>query len=588
MSTLEGPLAALREEEIRLVTDAAAALSEIGESAAEDRRRLQEMALDLREMFFIVAVIGEFNAGKSSFINALLGDNLLPIGITPTTEFIELVRHNPAASYKPAMREDGIRVWTHPNTGAEGVAIVDTPGTGSVFLKHERVAKDFLHRSDLVVFLISAKRAFAETERLYLELARNYGKKIVIVINQIDLLKAAEQAEVRRFIEKQVKELLEIEPLIFMVSAREALAAGANGQAAAGGVDAVRAYLRSVYSEAPPAKQKLMAQLDTLEQVVRRHHEGTSQRAELVSLDIHKVREVQKELQEQSLGLETQMKSASADIDKILEGVRQRGLHFIDSNLSVKKLMGKPSKEQLQMEFQEVVIGRALRDVSEAAGEYVNAVVDQSRLYWRGVIDRLNQLRDLLEQEPGGLDAAIYAEQRDNLQKAIRIAETELKSYSSGRVVAEMEEAFNTNMSGFRTTALASIGGLITALVAVATQGPLIGVGAAPLAFPAFVVGAAVAALGGIPAWRYFQRLRRDTRQKFNEKIDALLASYHGALDELTLKERNRLTQYGGQVLTPVFSRLEVLTQRYAAQRATLETLKERIKSMRTQVDALA
>lgn len=224
VANLEGALAALRESQIDLITDISATLSEMGEVTEEDRRRLADVIRDLREMFFLVVIIGEFNAGKSTFVNALLGDEMLPTGITPTTEVIELIRYNSVANHKPIIRDDSIREWAHPNTGGDGVAIVDTPGTGSVFQRHEKVAKDFLHRSDLVIFLLSAKRAFAETERLYMEMAKNFGKKMILVVNQIDLLQANEQAQVRRFIEQQVKEYLGISPLIFMVSAKQALA----------------------------------------------------------------------------------------------------------------------------------------------------------------------------------------------------------------------------------------------------------------------------------------------------------------------------------------------------------------------------
>lgn len=258
VNVLEGPLVVFREDEVRLLADMAATLAEISDDTAEDRKRLLDVVDDLRDLFFLVVVIGEFNAGKSTVINALLGETLLPTGVTPTTEVIELVKYAETASRKPLSQDEGMRRWGHPNTGAAGVAIVDTPGTGSVFQKHEKIAKSFLHRSDLVIFVISAKRAFAETERLYLELAKSYGKKVVLVVNQIDLLKPNEQAEVRRFIEQQVKELLDIQPLLFMVSAKEALADGGNG----GGMDALRAHLRGVLSEAPPAKQKLLAQLD--------------------------------------------------------------------------------------------------------------------------------------------------------------------------------------------------------------------------------------------------------------------------------------------------------------------------------------
>ncbi|MFN8452531.1 MAG: dynamin family protein [Anaerolineae bacterium] len=255
-TTLEGPLAAYREREIRLLLDIAGALADLGEPAEQDRRRLLDVAQDLRDMFFLVVIIGEFNAGKSTFINALLGDELLQMGITPTTEAIHLIRYGEVGSRKPNLREDGIYEWTHPNTGAPGVTLVDTPGTGSVFQKHEKTAKAFLHRSDLVIFVLSAKRALAETERLYLELARDYGKKIILVVNQIDLLGVPERQEVRRFVERQVEELLDLKPLLFMVSAKDALKAVRDGASQSeSGVEAVSASARRVQRDAPGAAE---------------------------------------------------------------------------------------------------------------------------------------------------------------------------------------------------------------------------------------------------------------------------------------------------------------------------------------------
>src|SRR5207253_74871 len=115
----------------------------------------------------------------------------------------------------------------------------------------------FLHRSDLVIFVISAKRALAETERIYLELAKSYGKKIITVINQADLLDAKEQNEVKQFVQQQMDELLDLRPPLFMVSAKKTLqgdkptggllsslvGSGASGKPDYG-MDAVRAYLR--------------------------------------------------------------------------------------------------------------------------------------------------------------------------------------------------------------------------------------------------------------------------------------------------------------------------------------------------------
>lgn len=580
--TLQGPLAVMRETEITLLADIADTLNELDDDARADRRRLLDMAADLREMFFLVSIIGEFNAGKSTFVNALLEDDLLPTGITPTTEMIELIRYAEEAIRKPEIRDESLRIWSHPNTGAPGVAIVDTPGTGSVFQRHEQTAKEFLHRSDLVIFLLSAKKALAETERLYLEMARNYGKKIILVVNQIDLLEPDEQKQVRRFIEAQVKELLGIQPLLFMVSARKSRAEGA----AAGGLDAVRAHLRGVFAEIPPAKQKLLSQLDTAAKVINKYQAAVDRKVEIIGTDRTKVRDVEQELREQSLGLDAQLKSARAEVDKVFSGMRQRGINFIDNNLSMRKLMGAESREKLQAAFQDVVVGRSARDINDATNGYINAVIDQSRMYWRSVIERLNQLRDLLEQEVSGLDANVYAEQRESLQDAIQMAEAELKTYSSGKIVDDLRQSFEINISGFRVGALLGASGLTVALIAsIGTPGPLLGVGAAALAFPAFIVAAPVAVYGGYRALRHYRKISGDLKKDFSGRVDQLETAYHQALDELTRKERNRLSQYGQQVLTPIFSRLEALAKRYNDQKAQFDTYRERVKTLRKGIE---
>lgn len=582
-TTLQGPMAALRESEINLLEDIATELAEYGEETEADRKRLSEVAQDLRDMFFLVVIIGEFNAGKSTFVNALIGDEVLPMGITPTTEVIELITYDETPNRKPAWRSEGLREWTHPNTGAPGVAIVDTPGTGSVFQKHEQTAKDFLHRSDLVIFVLSAKRAFAETERIYMEMAKNFGKKMILVVNQADLLQPSELATVRRFIEQQVKQHIDIQPLLFMVSGKEALVAVKAGSPVMddpGGVGAVRAHLRGVFEETPPAKQKLLAQLDMARTILQRYLDDVTRKADVVSADTARVKEVETELSNQSLGMDTRLTEARAEVDRVFSGIRQRGHTFIESNLSVRKVASTVSREKLQAEFQDVVIGRALRDLNETMSGYVNAVVDNSRLYWRGVIERLNKLQELLEQEFSGLDASAYAEQRESLQDAIAIAEAELRSYSSGRVVDEMHAVFETNAGGFRTGVIAGMGGVIGALAAAALPGPIIGAGATVLAAPLFVVTLPLAIYGGVRSFQSYRNLSRATRGEFDQRVDRLMDAYHTALDEITKKERSRLAKYGTQTLTPIFSRLDVLAERYTNQKNRLETYHQRVQTL--------
>ncbi len=571
MTQLEGALAALRESQIDLMTDVSALLAEMGDVTEDDRKRVADVVRDLREMFFLVVIIGEFNAGKSTFVNALLGEDVLPTGITPTTEMIELIRHSPTANLKPITRDESIREWSHPNTGGDGVAIVDTPGTGSVFQRHEKVAKDFLHRSDLVIFLLSAKRAFAETERLYMEMAKNFGKKMILVVNQIDLLQPNEQAQVRRFIEQQVKEYLGISPLIFMVSAKQALAHAKNPipNGEAGSMDAVKAHLRGELAQASPARQKLLAQLTTAEKLIQKYHDQLRSRIDIVRADTSKVKDVERELQTQSLALDGQLLKAKQEIDAVFAGMKLRGLSFLDANLSIRRVGRGVNKEKLQSEFQEVVVGRSLRDINDATTGYINAVVDQSRVYWRDVIDRLNKIVDLLNQEVSGLDAGSYAEQRESLEEAIRVAEGELRSYSTGRMVDEIQQEFQTNMSGFTTSMGATVFGLIGTILSIAGSSGLV------------IATLPIMGVGGILAYRYYNRITQKSKEDFVAQLEALKAKYERGLNDLTYKERGRLVQYGQQILTPIFSRLDALSKRYAEQETNFERFDTRVKTLR-------
>src|SRR5690606_5487283 len=115
-------------------------------------------------------------------------------------------------------------------------------------------------------------------------------------------------------------------------------------------------------SEAPPAKQKLLAQLDLAERIVNRYLSNVKGKVDLVALDTSKVRDVQSELERQALGLELQLRGARAEIDRVFDGLRQRGINFIETHLSVRRI-GRPlDRNALQAEFQDVVVGRALRD----------------------------------------------------------------------------------------------------------------------------------------------------------------------------------------------------------------------------------
>ena len=123
----------------------------------EDLATLERSIRQLDELFLLV-VVGEFNAGKSTFINALLGRALLEEGVTPTTSRIHLLgfsEETTREAVEPAFEQIGapVELLRH-------VRIVDTPGTNAIERRHEAITSEFVPRSDLVLFVTSADRPF--------------------------------------------------------------------------------------------------------------------------------------------------------------------------------------------------------------------------------------------------------------------------------------------------------------------------------------------------------------------------------------------------------------------------------------------
>src|SRR5215216_784503 len=224
MRILDERREALVERERDLLERFIGFLKDFG-APSEDAELVRRAHADLEELFLLV-IVGEFNSGKSAFINALLGADIAEEGVTPTTSRITVLRH----SDEPVERErrGGVLDKGHPNEFLREIAGVDTPGTNAIIRHHEELSRGFVPRSDLVLFVTSAERPLTESERGYLELIRDWGKKILLVINKADLLgDEAKVEEVRSFVDSGIRSALGLTPPIFVSAllARKAKAA---------------------------------------------------------------------------------------------------------------------------------------------------------------------------------------------------------------------------------------------------------------------------------------------------------------------------------------------------------------------------
>src|SRR5512135_1910862 len=133
----------LLKDERRLLNDLRVALVQTGTDPA-DQETLADSIQQLEEIFLLV-IVGEFNAGKSAFINALLGQKLLKEGVTPTTTQINLLHYG--QNLDRQMANSSLHILTLPAPLLEEISIVDTPGTNAVIREHEQITSEFVPRS---------------------------------------------------------------------------------------------------------------------------------------------------------------------------------------------------------------------------------------------------------------------------------------------------------------------------------------------------------------------------------------------------------------------------------------------------------
>lgn len=227
-----------------------------------------------------LAVVGEFNRGKSTFINALIGSRLLPTSILPITAVPTRLIHDPKLSCtvrffngKPDLvvqssqeliTETLLRYVAEENNPKNrlcvesvevklpspllenGTVLIDTPGFGSTYIHNTKTALDSLADCDAVLFILSSDPPMTQTEVEFLKQVTRQVPRIFFILNKVDLLTAKQTAQVEAFMGPILQNSLKSSepPPLFRVCARKAetalLQSPSDPQWASSGMEAVR------------------------------------------------------------------------------------------------------------------------------------------------------------------------------------------------------------------------------------------------------------------------------------------------------------------------------------------------------------
>jgi small GTP-binding protein len=546
----------------------------------EDAELVRRALADLEEMFLLV-IVGEFNSGKSAFVNALLGADVAEEGVTPTTDRITVLRH--AEETLERTRKDGVLERGYPNEFLREISIVDTPGTNAIIRHHEELSRGFVPRSDLVLFVTSAERPLTESERGYLELIRDWGKKILLVINKADLL-ADEQTreEVRSFVDGGIRSALGLTPPIFFASsllARKAKKATnameRDALMRASGFAELEAYVTDLLDEEGRVRLKMESPLGVVEELNRRYRGAVDERLALLEEDFRTAENVEAQLELYREDTERDFEARMAEIENIVLRMGERGDTWLEENIRFANIPELFRQEKISERFEREVVADTEELVDERVNELVDWMVDRNLKQWRTVVDYVNRRRqaDYDERLIGEVGDAFEYNRGQLLRSVGKNAQEVVRRYDRER---ESEKLALSLQGAVTQTAALEVGavGIGAVIVAIATTRFLDVTG--------IIAGAILAGYGLF----VLPNRRRKAREEFREKTDALRERLGEVVRRQFEAELGRSIERMREAIAPYTRFVRSEHARMSSAREDLSAIDAEAGELRTEISA--
>ncbi len=500
----------------------------------EDLTTLERALVQLDELFLLV-VVGEFNSGKSAFINALLGGRILTEGVTPTTTQIHVLR------YGDELRERGqdgdLAVLSCPIEWLRDINIVDTPGTNAIIQRHQQITEDFIPRADLVLFVTSADRPFSESERAFLQRIRGWGKKVVVVVNKIDILESPGDIErIVAFVEGNARALLGRQPLVFPVSARQARQAKEtfDGDArarlwSASRFEPLERYILQTLDERERLRLKLLSPLGVAQRLVERYLGAAQARKTLLGDDVAAVRAIESDLGMYEAELRRDFTYHLSRIENALYAMSERGNRFFDDTIRLARIFDLVRADRIRGMFEREVVADTSAQIEGHTRDLIDWLVDRDFQQWQRVMEVLNRRAAAHQDERmiGQLGGPFESNRQALLESVGRAAREVVATYDKETEAKALADSVQMAVAQTAIVEVGAIGlGALLVKLLAATMADLSGVLAA----------GAVAALG----LYVIPYKRRRAKNDLQAKIDDLRERLSRALSDQFERELAR------------------------------------------------
>lgn len=365
-------------------------LQQLIQKHSEDSLKLKiNSAIESLDNLFLIVFMGEFSTGKSSVINALIGEKILNEGITPTTDKITIIKFGE----KNEMLEEGVVTIEIPTQKLENTVLVDTPGTNVTIEQHKKITEDFIPKSDIIFFTISAERAVTSSEYEFVKyLKDDWKKNIVFLLNKIDIAKDPEELEkLIEYAKNELQRLFGTEPVIIPISAQMEL----EGKHESGFNDLGNLIFK-ILSEEERLRIKLNSSIDLSLNLADETDEAINHDLSKISSDLEKLSDFDMRVR----GMKEDIVQNSAQFTERIRGrlleFKNRGVEFIDDLIRFDKVLKLIRKDKVAKEFEQKVSHQTLREIEKDLDDMVAWIENSSK---KMIEDSISFYKDSMDKE---------------------------------------------------------------------------------------------------------------------------------------------------------------------------------------------
>lgn len=532
---------------------------EIKSTSNETLERKLNSARDNLENLFSIVFIGEFSTGKSTIINALLGKNILPEGITPTTDEITIIKYGETNGES---NDNGHHHISINEERLKGFFIVDTPGTNVTIEQHEKITQDFIPNADIVFFTIGAERAVTGSEaKLIRFIKEDWLKNIVFLLNKIDIVDDdSELSDLIQHTESELHRIFKIKPFLIPISARFANYARASSDEELyrrSGMKNVEDYIFKTLGEEERIRMKIKGSSEFAMSLCTETIKAIDDNVQKISTDMVQLGEFENRLTGMKEEIFYNSNQFTERIKTRLLEFKTRGIEFIDDLIRFENVLKLFRKEKIAKEFESRVSVQTVKELEKD----LDALVTWTERSARTMMDTsLEFYRNSIQPESTRVSTG-FSYDRSLLIDTVR---TEIDKRRK-----EIDPALlGGNLVDSARTAIASVLGVQVGSLAI---------GAAVIsAFSSIIVditGIITTIALVATAFAILPRKRRNAMKEFSAKVDALIR-------ELISSISSQLERDLDSIKMQILDSLLPLKNFYKTQEAKLLQCKNRVEQI--------